>query len=153
MLPKIVSLVILLISALIDVKYVQFIINPDVQLIFGTIIIAIIVFFDAWAGLLLAIAVFILYLRVYSKKYGINMREIITGKKTGNYPMETLVDAYITPKNLEDAQTNIVSDSAYNKEIKGIKGVYDEPVYGAQGIDTKMPGFGAPFPGETFSRS
>lgn len=150
MIPKLLALIVLIVSLFIDINYVQFIINPDVQLILGTIIVAIIVFFDAWVGLLLAIGTFILYLRVYSKKYGINMREIITGKKTANYPMETLVDAYITPKNLEDAQNNIVSENAYNKEIKGIKGVYNEPVYGAQGIDTTMPGYGAPYPGETF---
>ena len=150
MIPKLLALIVLIVSLFIDINYVQFIINPDVQLILGTVIVAIIVFFDAWVGLLLAIGTFILYLRVYSKKYGINMREIITGKKTANYPMETLVDAYITPKNLEDAQNNIVSENAYNKEIKGIKGVYNEPVYGAQGIDTTMPGYGAPYPGETF---
>ena len=150
MLPKAISFIILIITLFIDTKYIQFVINPDVQLILGTIIIAIIVFFDAWAGLLLAIATFILYLRVYSNKYGINIRDIISGRKTENYPMETLVDAYITPKNLEDAQNNIISESAYNKEIKGIKGVYNEPVYGAQGIDTTMPGYGAPFPGENF---
>ena len=149
MLPKIISILLLLFTLLVNVKYVQFIVNPDIQLILGTTIIAIIVFFDAWAGLILAISVFILYLRVYSVKYGINMRDILTGRKTANYPIETLVDAYITPKHLEDAQSNIVNDTAYNKEIKGIKGVYNEPVYGAQGIDTTMPGYGSPFPGES----
>jgi hypothetical protein len=149
MLPKIISIGLLLATLLIDIKYVQFIVNPDIQLILGTTIIAIIVFFDAWAGLILAIAVFILYLRVYSNKYGLNISEILTGRQSKNYPMESLVDAYITPKNLEDAQNNIVSDTAYNKEIKGIKGVYNEPVYGAQGIDTTMPGYGSPFPGES----
>jgi hypothetical protein len=149
MLPKIISIGLLLATLLIDIKYVQFIVNPDIQLILGTTIIAIIVFFDAWAGLILAIAVFILYLRVYSNKYGLNISEILTGRQSKNYPMESLVNAYITPKNLEDAQNNIVSDTAYNKEIKGIKGVYNEPVYGAQGIDTTMPGYGSPFPGES----
>jgi len=149
MLPKIISIGLLLATLLIDIKYVQFIVNPDIQLILGTTIIAIIVFFDAWAGLILAIAVFILYLRVYSNKYGLNISEILTGRQSKNYPMESLVNAYITPKNLEDAQNNIVSDTAYNKEIKGIKGVYNEPVYGAQGIDPTMPGYGSPFPGES----
>ena len=87
---------------------------------------------------------------MYSNKYGLNISEILTGRQSKNYPMESLVNAYITPKNLEDAQNNIVSDTAYNKEIKGIKGVYNEPVYGAQGIDNTMPGYGSPFPGESF---
>lgn len=141
MLPKILSLAIVLAVVLIPVKYIEFIINPDIQLVFGTIIVAIILFGDAFAGLFLAIAMFVCYLRVYSTKYGIDIREVLTGTRTlKNYPMETLVNAYITPKNLEDAQTNIVSKEAYNKEVKGIHGVYNEPVYGAQGIDASMPG-------------
>jgi hypothetical protein len=155
MLQKLLATIIVIVSLIIDLKYVQYIINPDIQLIIGTTIIAIIIFGDAFAGLLLAVAVFILYFRVYSLKYGVNIKDIIygpaNGNKTSNYPMGQLFDGYITPKNLEDAQTNIVSEPAYNKEIKGIKGVYNEPVYGAQGIDKMMPGYGSPFPGETFN--
>jgi hypothetical protein len=31
--------------------------------------------------------------------------------------------------------------AATNVEMKGIEGVYGEPVYGAQGLDKKMPGY------------
>ena len=141
MLPKILALAIILTAAFIPVNFIQFVVNPDIQLIVGTLIVAIILFGDAWAGLFLAIAVFVSYLRVYSLKYGVNISEVLTGQRNlKNYPMESLVNAYITPKNLEDAQTNVVSKEAYNKEVKGIHGVYNEPVYGAQGIDASMPG-------------
>ena len=152
MLPKAIAFIILVVSLLINVKLIHFIVNPDIQLILGTIIITILIFFDTWTGLILAIAVFVTYLRVYSNKYGLNIKDILAGRKTVNYPMETLVDAYITPKHLEDAQNNIINETAYNKEIKGIKGVYNEPVYGAQGIDTSLPGYDEPLPGETFKK-
>ena len=150
MLPKILSIAVLLVAALIDVKYIQFIINPDIQLLLGTIVIAIIVFFDAISGLILGLSLLILYLRVYSKKYNINIREIVTGKKSVNYPMKSLVSAYVTPDDLANAQNNIVDERDYSKEVKGFNGPYKESVYGAQGIDSTMPGFGSPFPGESY---
>ena len=152
MLPKIFSLIVLLAAALIDINYVQFIINPDMQLLLGTIVIAIIVFFDAISGLILGLSLIVLYLRVYSKKYNIDIREIITGKanNSSNYPMNSLVSAYITPQNLENAQNNVVDEAGYFKEVKGFRSPHNEPVYGVQGIDPVMPGYGSPFPGVSF---
>jgi len=168
MLPKIISLVFLLASALIDINYVQFIINPDIQLLLGTIVIAIIVFFDAISGLILGLSLFVLYLRVYSKKYNIDIRKIITNKSndssnyirkiitnnsndSSNYPMKSLVSgSYVTPKDLENAQNNIVDIEGYSKEIKGFSSPHNEPVYGAQGIDPSMPGYGSPLPSVSF---
>ena len=45
---------------------------------------------------------------------------------------------YITEENLLAAQSNIVNPEEYNKEIHGVdKGIYNEDVYGSQGLDTK----------------
>ena len=45
---------------------------------------------------------------------------------------------YITEENLLAAQTNIVNPLEYNKETHGVdKGIYNEDVYGSQGLDTK----------------
>jgi Ca2+/Na+ antiporter len=45
---------------------------------------------------------------------------------------------YITEENLMAAQTNIVNPLEYNKETHGVdKGIYNEEVYGSQGLDTK----------------
>lgn len=45
---------------------------------------------------------------------------------------------YITEENLLAAQSNIVNPIEYNKELHGVnKGIYNEDVYGSQGLDTK----------------
>ena len=45
---------------------------------------------------------------------------------------------YITEENLLAAQNNIVNPLEYNKETHGVdKGIYNEDVYGSQGLDTK----------------
>jgi hypothetical protein len=152
MFPKILAAIVLVISILIDVKYIQFIINPDIQLLLGTIVVAIVIFFDSISGLILGLSLLITYLRVYAKKYNINLSEIITNKQTKNYPNSPLVSSkyYITPKNLADAQNNIVNKDNYNTEVKGFTGAYNEPVYGVQGIDNMMPGYTNQFPGEMY---
>ena len=58
------------------------------------------------------------------------------GKPTNNKG-DSLVP-YITEENLLAAQTNIVNPLEYNKETHGVdKGIYNEEVYGSQGLDTK----------------
>lgn len=45
---------------------------------------------------------------------------------------------YITEENLLAAQSNIVNPIEYNNELHGVdKGIYNEDVYGSQGLDTK----------------
>jgi hypothetical protein len=45
---------------------------------------------------------------------------------------------YITEENLLAAQSNIVNPEEYNKELYGVdKGIYNEDVYGSQGLDNK----------------
>jgi Ca2+/Na+ antiporter len=45
---------------------------------------------------------------------------------------------YITEENLLAAQSNIFNPVEYNKEVHGVeKGVYNEDVYGSQGLDNK----------------
>ena len=45
---------------------------------------------------------------------------------------------YITEENLLAAQSNIVNPIEYNRELHGVnKGIYNEDVYGSQGLDTK----------------
>ena len=59
-----------------------------------------------------------------------------SGKPTNNKG-DSLVP-YITEENLLAAQTNIVNPLEYNKETHGVdKGIYNEEVYGSQGLDTK----------------
>ena len=151
MIHRILSLVVLILSIFINTELIKFIINPDIQLLLGTVVVAIIIFLDSVSGLLLGLSLLVAYLRVYAKKYNININEIITNKNTRNYPNAPLISSYyITPKDLENAQNNIVSNDNYDKEIKGFTGVYNEAVYGAQGIDKIMPGYTNQFPGESY---
>ena len=62
---------------------------------------------------------------------------IPTDASTNNSTCNSLVP-YITEENLLAAQSNIVNPLEYNKEFFGVdKGVYNEDVYGSQGLDTK----------------
>ena len=62
---------------------------------------------------------------------------IPTDASTNNSTCNSLVP-YITEENLLAAQTNIVNPLEYNNEFFGVdKGIYNENVYGSQGLDTK----------------
>jgi len=56
----------------------------------------------------------------------------IVGLRPGS---SELITPYVTAQNLKDAQNNIVSEKEYEQPIKGIRGVYGEPVYSAQGTE------------------
>ena len=62
---------------------------------------------------------------------------IPTDASTNNSTCNSLVP-YITEENLLAAQSNIVNPLEYNNEFFGVdKGIYNEDVYGSQGLDTK----------------
>jgi hypothetical protein len=141
MIARIVALGLIILVSIVNPLYLNFISKTEWQIGLGTLIIAIIVFGDAITGLLLGVAFLVIYLRYYMKKFGVDLKGLL--KKTLNPRDDSLVNKneYITPQNLKDAQNNIVSDKDAEIEMKGIKGVYGEPVYGAQGIDKTMPGY------------
>lgn len=144
---QIFALLLLIAATLLPEEFLSFVIIPEVQLILGTLIVIYIVLRDPIAGLLLGVALLITYFRVYAKKFGISLKQLF--KRGGNtYPMSSLVTDYITPQHLKDAQNNVVDTGNFSKEIKGIQGVYGEEVYGAQGLDHSMPGYGEIPPGE-----
>ena len=81
-------------------------------------------------------------------KCDMNMSHINTDKhaqipKLSKQPMSTGDDnsssvPYITEENLLAAQSNIVNPIEYNNELHGVdRGIYNEDVYGSQGLDTK----------------
>lgn len=139
MIGRIVALMFLVLSSVVALPYVSFIIRPEVQMILGTAITLYIILVDPIGGLLFGLALLVLYLRVYGNKFGLTWNQVLgfdrSEKQTGKYMN------YITPEHLESAQNNIFSPVDYQGEMKGIKGVYGEEVYGAQGIDKTMPGF------------
>lgn len=149
MLSKIVAILLLFVATMVPVSLISVIVRPEVQMILGTLVVAYIVIGDALAGFIMGVAILISYLRVYSDKMGVNIRSLIgiPAKRTE----QTLITDYLTPKHLEDAQSNVFDKATYDLEMKGIEGVYGEPVYGAQGMDPTMPGYDSYAPGQPFS--
>lgn len=93
------------------------------------------VVYDPFLGLLIGIATIIGYARIHTAFLGPIVR-----LRPGS---SELITPYVTAQNLKDAQNNVVSDTEYEKPIKGIKGVYGEPVYSAQGTENNkdiLPG-------------
>ena len=71
---------------------------------------------------------------VHSKKNSLNAFNNIGNISIGDNCMVP----YITEENLLAAQSNIFNPNEYNKEMHGVeKGVYNEDVYGSQGLDNK----------------
>lgn len=145
MYDRIIGLILLLVATFVPVEMVSFIVRPDVQLIAGTIIVLYLVLKDAIAGFIAGIALLIVYFRVYAEKLGISFQDAIgmdkLGSIWGSNPSELSSMPYITPQHLESAQSNVVDPANLGAEMKGIRGVYGEEVYGAQGLDKEMPGF------------
>jgi Mg2+/Co2+ transporter CorB len=137
MLDRVIALLVVIVAAVVPFDVLAFIKSEVVQFVLACIVVLWMIFMDVYAGLLLGVALLIAYFRM-------NSQHILSwswnwGRNKG--PMATLVQDYITPENLHDAQNNVVSISDYSTEMKGIDGVYGEPVYGAQGMDKVMPGW------------
>jgi hypothetical protein len=145
MFSVIASCVVLVLSVIVDPSFFANIVKPDIQVVLGTLVVAIVLFDNVASGLILGVSVLIMYMRVHAREYGIdlNLWNLVTGKlkyDPKSYPMKSLVKQYITPENLKDAQDNTFDADNYKKEMVGVKGVYGEAVYSAQGTDRMMPG-------------
>lgn len=151
------AVAVLLIAIVLDADHFRFMTNPEVQVVAGTIVVATLLFDSVLAGVILGVSILIMYVRVYAKTYGITLdlaSLFNTGKSAGNgkYPMRSLVTDYITPEHLKDAQDNIFDETNFSKEMVGVRGVYGEPVYSAQGTErsplgTVIPGYDSYAPG------
>jgi len=153
MLPlRILAIAVLLVSLLVDTSDLKDVVKPEVQIVFGIAIVAIIMFVDSITGLIFGLTLLLVYLRVYAKMYNIKLDSLVDIKNllmadlnpnannNINYPNDSLVgNNYITPKNLEDAQNNVID--AKSPQYVGINGMYNQGVYSAQGMDGKYPGF------------
>ena len=134
------AFLVLIAAMLVDPSYFQNIIQPDIQIVLGTFVVAIILLDNVIAGLVLGLAVFVIYMRVYADKYGITFGMLTRKNNSHKYPMKSLLKEYITPEHLKDAQDNTFDTESFDKSMIGIHGVYGEAVYSAQGIDKVMPG-------------
>jgi hypothetical protein len=140
MLVQVLSLIVLLLFTIAPLSIFEMFLQPELQLIVATIVVATIVLYDAYTGFILSLAAIVLYFRLYGGNLTpFDDMDDDAARKKG--PMANLVTKYITPQHLQAAQSNDVQGERTDSEIVGIQGVYGEPVYGAQGLDKGMPGF------------
>lgn len=134
---RILAIALLIVTVIADLDDFKMITRPDVQLVLGTLVVGIIIVFDAVTGFTLGLAVLVLYIRTHASILGIDLGFWTKSAKNTTGLTGT---AYVTAANLADAQNNVFDDNNYSNDIKGIKDPYDKGVYGAQGLDSSMPG-------------
>lgn len=149
MYDRILALILLFVATFVPTEMVGFMVRPEIQLLLGTVVVLYLVLKDAIAGLIAGFALLIVYFRVYADMMGVSFQEVI-GLNSPSLqslwsmtPFSSKEVPYITPENLLSAQNNVVNTSNYEAEMKGVRGVYGEDVYGAQGMDKTMPGYSA----------
>lgn len=139
MLNRIIALLVIVAAAVVPESALEFLNSRIVQFVAAFIVVAMIIVYDVYAGILLGVALMVAYFRLHSQLI-LTWDFWRSGSRNGG-PMANLVQDYITPEHLESAQSNVFDASDFGIEMKGIDGVYGEPVYGAQGMDSVMPGF------------
>jgi len=112
----------------------------EIQWALAVAVVLALLMYDVIVGFILGVILVILYFRY---NMGVLGMSISFGTETRFYGagMSGLVQKYITPEHLDSAQNNVVNKNNAATEFKGIRGVYGEAVYGAQGMDAGMPGF------------
>ena len=136
---RILALTILIVSVVADTSDFKFFMRADVQFALGVAVVAIVLFGDAIVGLALGLAVFVVYMRVYSDYLGIDLSWMPSAYKK-NASTDKVLGEYITPENLKDAQDNVFDTKSAAIEMRGITDPYGKGVMGAQGMDAKFPG-------------
>lgn len=128
-----VGLAILITATLIDPKPFTFLTHMEVQMAFAAVVVFTVMFVDHIFGFILGLSLIALYSRVFMHKYGINILGDFGGKS------ETI--AFVTPKNLLDAQNNVVDDDG--KPYSGIaaKGYTAQGSGGVDSVEKLVPGF------------
>jgi Ca2+/Na+ antiporter len=139
--------------------------NSTIQLFLAFFVLIILMLFDNITGLLLAFCLLAIYFKVYyielknknkehyenSGKCTVDKCSLDNSTNKNNEEKQSFDNKHITQipytteEHLISAQNNIYCADNYDKEIYGIdKGLYNENVYGVQGLDNKgvhMKGF------------
>jgi hypothetical protein len=128
---RVLSLLALILAAVVDYRFEAILLNKELLYVIAVGILIFLLFVDPITGFILSLAVITVIVKMYNIKFPWSDK---------NNNTETLLE-YITPEHLRDAQNNVVIDEEqFEKEWKGIQGVYGESVYGAQGLEI-LPGY------------
>jgi hypothetical protein len=134
---RVVALILLVGTLFVPAKHFSFLKSDTILTVLGTLGIIILVLMDTVTGTLLVLALLAMMYRIHVNE--LNVFGWISSKQDKDYVITK--SKFTTSEHLKRAQTNVVDEGSFGKEIIGIEGVYGEPVYGAQGIDPKMPGY------------
>lgn len=137
---RICGLALLITATMVDPTSYRFLARADIQIIIAAVVVFLVLFVDHIFGFLLGLTVLVMYSRVFMHKYGINLFDMGRLMDDSMNSNSSGARAFVTPKNLEDAQSNVFDPIEFNKPYKGVTGVYGESVYSAQGIDGQWPG-------------
>lgn len=137
---RILSIILFVASLLVPVYYFEWLRMDILLMIVGTIAIFTLVLWDLTTGIFLVLALLACLYRIHVNQ--LNVFGWISSKQDGDILRSKSL--FTTAEHLERIQTNVVDKTSYDKEMVGIKGVYGESVYSAQGqgveVDT-IPGF------------
>jgi len=132
---RLLMVVLIIVVSILPVKYFGIMTEVAFQLAMAVLVVGL-VMVDPFTGLLAGISLAIVYARVHADILG-----PLVGLRPGS--VEKIIP-YVTAENLKDAQNNVFDESNVDVGLKGIKGVYGEPVYSAQGIENNkdvLPGW------------
>jgi hypothetical protein len=125
------GIIFLIAATLVEPSKFSVLVRSDIQVIIAALVVFVLLFVDHILGFLIGLSVLILYSRVFMAKYGIKGFDLMN--------RSNMMAPYVTPKNLQDAQSNVVENE--DEVYVGISGVYGEDVYSAQGLDKALPGY------------
>lgn len=159
---RILALVLLFIIIIVqDIPYPKLFKSPAVQLYLAIMVMLLLLMLDNVTGFILGVCLLVLYFKIYNKELKIKKSKAEEKDKPTeavcpmdrpckikadnavleNYESTTTAKQptqipYVSEEILLAAQNNIVNTECYNNEILGIqKGLYNENVYGPQGLD------------------
>lgn len=119
------------VAVMAEPKQFEFALAKEWQYIIAVAILITVLFIDVVSGFIFALLLAAIYVKIYDIRLRKSPKSVFDEKALD----------FVTPENLEEAQSNVVSETAFEKEYIGIKGVYGEPVYGAQGLSELQPGY------------
>lgn len=126
---RMLALILLIVVGVAQPKVLQFTLQKEWQYIISVAILLTLLFIDSVTGFIFALILVTVYIKIYDVKVPKLIQK--------NVYSDDALD-FITPTNLREAQSNVVDDASYKTDYKGIKGVYGEQVYGAQGLDPTL---------------
>jgi len=138
---RILAIVVFVAVLLVPTTYFMWLKDELVMMVIGTVAIVLLVLWDIPTGFIVALSLLVAMYRVHINH--LNVFGWISSKQDNGHTLRT-TSLFTTAEHLERAQSNVVDKNNYEVEMVGIKGVYGEAVYGAQGITENadaLPGY------------